>query len=91
MTDADQKAFSRSITVAVAKGLMPKLHLNISPRTTDKDIYQAIQVISSANKYLEVAFHLIDDNDTFNTPETHPATGYLKLCQSWLPNSTIVM
>ncbi|PIR20775.1 MAG: hypothetical protein COV45_04255 [Deltaproteobacteria bacterium CG11_big_fil_rev_8_21_14_0_20_47_16] len=91
-TDTDKMVFTHQINSAVTQGKMPKLHFNISPLTTDKHVYQAIQIISNANKYLDVTFHLIDDDEVAAVkPETHPATGYLKLCQSWLPNSTIVM
>lgn len=91
-TDSDKMLFTQQINAAVSHGQMPKLFFNIAPQTTDKHIYQAIKIISAANKFLDVTFHLIDDDDISPvSPETHPAAGYLKLCQSWLPNSSIVM
>jgi hypothetical protein len=92
MTDEARANVTRQITKAMTTGVMPKLCLNIGPRTTDKDIYQAIQLIAGINKVLEVTFHLIDsDDDASLDPATHATLGYLKICQSWLPNSTVVM
>ncbi len=71
---------------------MPKLCLNIGHTTSTKDIYQTIQTISEINKFIEVTFQLLDDVDDIDlSPEDHPAWGYLKICQSWLPNAHVVM
>lgn len=85
ITDEARAEFAQQITEALATGEMPKLCLLISHQTTDKDIYQAIQTISGINKYLSVQFQLVDDSDEVEL------SGYLKICQSWLPNSTVVM
>ncbi len=84
LSDDVKNEFVHQITEALSSGQMPQLRLRISSRTTDKDIFHAIQVISSINKFLEVSFQLIDDSDT-------PTLGYLKICQSWLPNATVLM
>lgn len=92
LTEEARNAFKHQIVTGLANGQMPKLNLTISPLTTDKDIYHAIQIISAINKFLEVSFQIVDDDDiTEHTPETHPAWGYLKICQSWLPNATVIM
>lgn len=84
LTDDAKTDFIARITGALSSGYMPRLCLRIHPRTTDKDIFQAIQVISAINKFLEVSFQLADDSDA-------PTLGYLKICQSWLPNATVLM
>lgn len=90
--EAAQADFQNQITRTLASGEMPKLYLNIGTKTSTKDIYQAIQIISGINKFMDVSFQLRDDvNDVDNMPEQHPAWGYLKICQSWLPNAHVVM
>lgn len=90
--DTARADFRHQLTLALATGQMPKLCLTISPKTSTKDIYQAIQTISEINKYLEVTFQLLDDVDDIDLfPKDHPAWGYLKICQSWLPNAHVVM
>lgn len=84
ITDDARRDFINQITSALSSGQMPRLCLSIGPRTTDKDIFLAIQAISGINKFLEVSFQLIDDSDA-------PTLGYLKICQSWLPNATVLM
>lgn len=84
--------FQKQIANALTDGNMPTLCLNIGTKTSTKDIYQAIQIISEINKFLDVSFQLLDDVDHIDhTPEQHPAWGYLKICQSWLPNAHVVM
>lgn len=89
LTDESRAEFISQITVAAAGHQMPKLCLTITPLTTDKDVFQAIQIITGINKFLDVQFQLVDDTD--DPISDHPARGYLKICQSWLPNATVVM
>jgi hypothetical protein len=84
ISDDAKSDFIHQITAALSSGRMPRLCLSIGLRTTDKDIFTAIQVISGINKFLEVSFQLVDDSDS-------PTLGYLKICQSWLPNATVLM
>lgn len=89
MTDDARAEFVRRISEAASGHQMPKLCLTINPLTTDKDVFQAIQIITGINKFLDVQFQLVDDTD--DPVAEHPARGYLKICQSWLPNSHLVM
>jgi hypothetical protein len=91
-TDAARDDFKHQLVSGLANGNTPTLCLAITPHTTDKDIYQAIQIISAINKFLDVSFQLLDDDDVADLdPKAHPAWGYLKICQSWLPNATVIM
>lgn len=79
------------ISNALKSGKEFYIKIVVTQDTTNKDIQEAIKLVSSANKYIPVILQPVSETGKYCTPITNEHVESIKrLCGSWLPNVSIM-
>ena len=82
---------STFLTKALQSGKETYVKIIVTPETSSKDMQEAIQLISSANKYISVILQPASATDKFHGKiSDDQIRSFERLCNLWLPNVSVM-
>lgn len=82
---------SEFLSAALSSGKELYVKIVITPDTLDKDIQEAIKIISSANKYIPVVLQPASETGNFSQKINEAQIqSFARLCNLWLPNVSVM-
>lgn len=85
------KEHTAFLSTSLQHGKETYVKIVISENTTDKDIQEAIRIITSVNKFVPLVLQPASETEKFRAkPKDSQIESFARLCHLWLPNVSVM-